>query len=105
MIANFQAPTAKNALVSLETVYRDMNDINNYVQYANSLRVGASPHKRDSLNCLAAESVCAEGRCQGGHDPYLQSLPNGAYSSDASYLGLIADEQVTPTSHGPFVRW
>ena len=100
MIANFPgSDDAKNALVSLETVYRDMNDINSYVQYANSLPGGTriTASKQDSLNYLAAESVYMRGSrsdAKAAMTRYLQSYPNGAYSSDANYyLGLIADEQ------------
>jgi len=100
VIANFPgSDDAKNALVSLETVYRDMNDINSYVQYANSLPGGTriTASKQDSLNYLAAESVYMRGSrsdAKAAMTRYLQSYPNGAYSSDANYyLGLIADEQ------------
>lgn len=100
VIKNFPgSDDAKNALVSLETVYRDMNDINAYVQYANSIPGGAriTPSKQDSLNYLAAESVYMRGNrndAQAAMTRYLQSYPNGAYSSDANYyLGLIADEK------------
>lgn len=100
VIANFPgSDDAKNALVSLETVYRDMNDINTYVQYANSLPGGTriTASKQDSLNYLAAESVYMRGNrsdAKAAMTRYLQSYPNGAYSSDANYyLGLIADEQ------------
>ncbi len=100
VIANFPgSDDARNALVSLETVYRDMNDVDAYVQYANSLPGGIriTPSRQDSLNYLAAESIYMRGNradAQTAMTRYLQSYPNGAYSSDANYyLGLIADEQ------------
>lgn len=100
VIANFPGTDdARNALVSLETVYRDMNDIQTYVDYANSLPGGLriSTSKQDSLTYLAAESVYMRGNrtdAESAMNRYLQSYPNGAYNSDAHYyLGLVADER------------
>lgn len=100
VIANFQGTDdARNALISLETVYRDMNDIDNYVKYANSLPGGMriTPSRQDSLTYLAAENVYMRGErsdAEGAMTKYLQSYPNGAYSSDAHYyLGVIANER------------
>ena len=76
-----------------------MNDVDAYVQYANSLPGGIriTPSRQDSLNYLAAESVYMRGNradAQAAMTRYLQSYPNGAYSSDANYyLGLLADER------------
>ena len=100
VIANFPgSDDARNALVSLETVYRDMNDIDNYVKYANSLPGGMriTPSRQDSLSYLAAESVYMRGEradAESAMTKYLQSYPNGAYNSDAHYyLAMIADER------------
>jgi TolA-binding protein len=90
---------ARNALVSMETVYRDMNDIQSYVNYANSLPGGMriTVSRQDSLTYLAAESVYMRGNkaeAASSMTRYLQSYPNGAYSSDAHYyLGVIAEEK------------
>lgn len=100
VITNFPgSDDARNALVSLETVYRDMNDIDTYVQYANSLPGGMriTPSRQDSLTYLAAESVYMRGNrndAESAMTKYIQSYPQGAYSSDAHYyLGVIADER------------
>lgn len=100
VITNFPgSDDARNALISLETVYRDMNDIDNYVKYANSLPGGMriTPSRQDSLTYLAAESVYMRGNrtdAESAMTKYIQSYPNGAYSSDAHYyLGVIADER------------
>ena len=100
VIAHFPgSDDARNALLSLETVYRDMNDVDAYVQYANSIPGGTriTSSRQDSLNYLAAESIYMRGSRSDAHAAmtrYLQSYPNGAYSSDANYyLGLIADER------------
>ncbi len=100
VITNFPgSDDARNALVSLETVYRDMNDIQSYVDYANSVPGGVriTPSRQDSLTYLAAESIYMRvnrADAEASLSRYLQSYPNGAYSSDAHYwLGVIADEK------------
>lgn len=100
VISNFPgSDDARNALVSLETVYRDINDIQSYVNYANSLPGGMriTPSRQDSLTYLAAEGVYMRGNradAERAMERYLQSYPNGAYSSDANYyLGVMADEK------------
>lgn len=90
---------ARNALVSMETVYREQNDIQSYVDYANALPGGMriTTSRQDSLTYLAAESVYMRGNraeAETAMTRYLQSYPNGAYSSDAHYyLGMITDEK------------
>ena len=90
---------AKTALLSLETVYSELNDIQSYVSYANSLPGGMriTVSRQDSLTYLAAESVYMRGskvEAESGMQRYLQSYPNGAYHTDANYyLGVLADEK------------
>lgn len=100
VIANFPgSDDARNALLSLETVYRDINDIESYVTYANSLPGGMriTPSRQDSLTYLAAEGVYMRGSktdAELAMSRYLQAYPFGAYSSDANYyLGVMADEK------------
>jgi TolA-binding protein len=100
VIANFPgSDDARNALMSMETVYRDMNDIQSYVDYANALPGGMriTPSKQDSLTYIAAEGVYMRGNrsdAESAMTKYLQSYPNGAYSSDAHYyLGIIQNEK------------
>jgi len=100
VIANFPgSDDARNALISMETVYRDMNDIQSYVDYANSLPSGMriTPSRQDSLTFLAVESVYMRGNridAESAMNRYLQSYPNGAYSSDAHYyLGVIGERE------------
>ena len=99
VIQNFPgSEDARAALQSLETVYKDMNDIDAFVRYANALPGGMriTPLRQDSLTYLAAENLYMRGsksEAQNSLSKYLQSYPNGAYSSDANYyLGVIADE-------------
>ena len=89
---------ARSALQALETVYKDMNNIDAYVKYANSLPGGMriTPLRQDSLTYMAAESLYMRGAKKDAENSltkYLQSYPEGAYASDAHYyLGVIADE-------------
>ncbi len=99
VIQNFPgSEDARSALLALETVYKDMDDIDAYVRYANSLPGGMriTPLRQDSLTYMAAESLYMRGSKKDAENSltkYLQSYPNGAYSSDAHYyLGTIADE-------------
>ena len=99
VINNFPgSEDARAALQSLETVYKDMNDIDAYVKYANSLPGGMriTPLRQDSLTYMAAESLYMRGNKSDASNSltkYLQSYPDGAYSSDANYyLGAIANE-------------
>jgi TolA-binding protein len=89
---------ARTAVQSLEGVYKDMNDISSYAAYVNSLGRGTilSASRQDSLTYLAAESVYMRGRkeeSKASFNTYLQSYPNGVFSSDARfYLGNMAFE-------------
>ncbi len=100
VINNFPgSDDARSALISLETVYRDVNDIDAYVKYANSLPGGLriTTSRQDSLTYLAAEGQYMKGSKADAEialTRYIQSYPNGAYNSDANYhLGVIADER------------
>ncbi len=99
VIQNFPgSDDARSALQALETVYKDMDNIDAYVKYANALPGGMriTPLRQDSLTYMAAESLYMRGSkkdAESSLNKYLQSFPNGAYSSDAHYyLGVIADE-------------
>jgi len=89
---------ARISIKSLESVYKDVNDISSYASYVNSLGVGTivTASRQDSLSFLAAENVYMKGsksRAREAMSGYLQSYPNGTFSSDAHYyLGVIAFE-------------
>lgn len=89
---------ARISIKSLEGVYKDINDINSYASYVNSLGVGTviTTSRQDSLSFLAAENVYMKGQgtnAKNAMKNYLQSYPNGAYASDAHYLlGYMAME-------------
>lgn len=89
---------ARIALQSLEGIYRDINDISSYANYANSLGSGViiSTSRQDSLTYLAAENVYMKGRTTEAVNAmrkYLQTYPNGQFAGDAHYyIGIVAYE-------------
>ncbi|MDR0541269.1 MAG: tetratricopeptide repeat protein, partial [Dysgonamonadaceae bacterium] len=81
---------AVTAVQDLKSVYLDMNDINGYAQYINSLggTVKFDATEQDSLTYIAAERFFMRNnvqQAQSGMIGYLQSFPNGAFSTNAHY--------------------
>ncbi|MBP1616266.1 MAG: hypothetical protein H6Q14_93 [Bacteroidetes bacterium] len=90
---------ARIAVQSMEGIYKDINDIDSYASYVNSLggSIKISSSRQDSLTFLAAENVFMKGQrisSKTTFKKYLQSFPTGYYSADAHYyLGAIALEE------------
>ena len=91
VINNYQgSEEAKVAVQDLRSVYIDMNDISSYVSYVNSLdgNMHIKVSEQDSLTYLAAERLFTRGdfdAAKRGMASYLNSYPNGAFSSNANY--------------------
>lgn len=87
------------AVQSMEGIYKDINDIDSYASYVNSLGTGMriSSSRQDSLTYLAAENIYLKGQknqAQESFNKYLQTFPKGYYSGDAHYyLGVISFEK------------
>jgi len=80
----------KVALQDLRSIYMEMNQVDRYVEYVNSLGGGMQVNatEQDSLTYIAAERLFNGGdykRAQEGMQKYLQSYPNGAFSTNAHY--------------------
>lgn len=97
VISNYPgSEEAKVALQDLKSVYLELNDINSFATYANSLggTVRFEVSEQDSLTYLAAEKLFMRGDNEGARRSltgYLQTFPQGAFSSNANfYLGSIA---------------
>lgn len=97
VISNYPgSEEAKVALQDLKSVYLELNDINSFAAYANSLggNVRFEVSEQDSLTYLAAEKLFMRGDNEGARrslTTYLQTFPQGAFSSNANfYLGSIA---------------
>lgn len=81
---------ARVALQDLKSVYIDLNDINSYANYANSLggNMRLEVSEQDSLTYLAAEKLFMRGETEASRNSfvnYLQTFPTGAFSSNANY--------------------
>lgn len=91
------------AVQSMEGIYKDINDIDSYASYVNSLGSGIkiTSSRQDSLTFLAAESIFMKGQriaSKNAFNKYLQSFPKGYYSADAHYyLGAIALDEKNKT--------
>ncbi len=97
VISNYPgSEEAKVAMQDLKSVYIDLNDINAYANYINSIggNVRLEVGEQDSLTYIAAEKLFLRGDNSGAQRSlinYLQTFPNGAFSSNANfYLGNIA---------------
>jgi len=97
VISNYPgSEEARVALVDLKSVYIELNDINAYTNYVNSLggNVRIEVSEQDSLTYMAAERLFMRGDNDGARQSlarYLQTFPEGAFSSNANYyLGSIA---------------
>lgn len=97
VISNYPgSEEAKVALQDLKSVYIELNDINSFAAYANSLggNVRFEVSEQDSLTYLAAEKLFMRGDNEGARRSltnYLQTFPHGAFSSNANfYLASIA---------------
>lgn len=89
----------KIALHSLENLYKETNNIEAYVAFANTIGGGVSIStlKQDSLTFAAAENIFIKGKkqeAQGALQKYLQSYPQGTKAPQARfYLAKIAEEK------------
>ena len=97
VISNYPgSEEAKVALQDLKSVYIELNDINSFAAYANSLggNVRFEVSEQDSLTYLAAEKLFMRGDNEGARRSltnYLQTFQQGAFSSNANfYLASIA---------------
>ena len=90
---------AHQAQRDLRSVYIDMNRVDEYAQYASTIKGGISfdSGERDSLTYVAAEKVYMRNDLAGAKTSfarYLQQFPQGAFALNAHYyLGLIAYNQ------------
>lgn len=90
---------ARVALQDLKSVYIDMNDVDAYVAYVNSLGgvIHININEQDSLTYIAAEKLFMRGdneKARRSMQNYLQNYPNGAFSTNANfYLASIAFNQ------------
>lgn len=87
---------ARQAQRDIRSVYIDLNKVDEYAQYAATIKVGISldAGERDSLTYVAAEKVYMKNdvaSAKTSFTRYLQQFPQGAFALNAHYyLGLMA---------------
>ena len=87
---------AKDALVGLKNIYVDLNDVNTYFDYVNSLGgfANVSVSEQDSLTYLAAEKIYMSGDCEKSGQlfkNYLEKYPNGSFMLNAHFYKADCD--------------
>ena len=97
VISNYPgSEEAKVSIQDMRSVYIDLNDVNAYASYVNSLggNVRVNTSEQDSLTYIAAERLFTRGDFEGARTSlsnYLKSFPAGAFNSNANYyLAKIA---------------
>lgn len=94
VVENFPGTNeSKDALFGIKNIYLDMNNVDAYFAYAESLggEVDVSVAEQDSLTYKAAENIYMTGDCSQARErlnSYLNKFPNGAFVLNAHfYLG------------------
>ena len=99
---------AKDALFGLKNIYVDMNRVNEYFSYVNSLgqaSVTVSANEQDSLSYISAEKLYMAGNCPEASqtfERYIANFPNGSfllnaqfYKGDCNYRSKEFDKALT----------
>ncbi len=77
------------ALASLKNIYVDMNNVDEYFRFANSLGISSiRPSEQDSLSYVVAENLFLEGdyvQSARLFRTYLSTYPNANYALNANY--------------------
>jgi len=81
---------AKNALTGIKNIYVDMNDVDTYFAYANSLGdfADVSISEQDSLTYISAEKIYMNGNCEKSivqFNNYLNEFKNGSFILNAHF--------------------
>ncbi len=91
VVADFPGTAeADNALLAIRNVYMDENQVNEYVEYLESLGkpVGISEAEKDSLTYTAAENNYLQGDCEKSKKNfanYIRNFENGKFLVNAHF--------------------
>lgn len=91
VVADFPGtPEAKNALTGIKNIYVDMNKVDDYFTYVNSLGKFAdvSTSEQDSLTYISAEKLYMKGDCAGSIEQlnnYIQKYGDGNFILNAQF--------------------
>ena len=90
-VANYKgSQEAKDALIGLKNIYVDLNEVNTYFDYVNSLGgfANVSITEQDSLTYLAAEKIYMSGDCDKSTQllkNYIEKYPTGSFILNAYF--------------------
>jgi len=80
---------ASEALSSIKNIYIDMNRVDDYFDYANSLEYAKiTASEQDSATYVSAENVYMKGNCEDaseGFSKYLDLFPDGSFAANAHF--------------------
>lgn len=90
VISDYQGTAeSTEALASLRNIYVDMNNVDEYFRFANSLGISSiRPTEQDSLSYTAAENQYMEGNYEvalKSFKTYLNNYPNGRYILNSNF--------------------
>jgi tetratricopeptide (TPR) repeat protein len=83
-------PEAKNALTGIKNIYVEMNDVDTYIKYSESLGgyANISVSEQDSLMYYAAENIYTSGdfkKAKAAFIKYLDKFKDGSFALNAHY--------------------
>jgi TolA-binding protein len=98
---------SQEALAALKNVYVETGQIDQYYAFAKGLSfTEINSSEEDSLNYEVAENLYMQGKCDqaiNSFKKYIDSFPNGAYSSNAYYYQAqcyLKSDQLEPALEG-----
>lgn len=91
-------PAAREALAVIRNIYVDMNQVDEYVNFASDVPfANVSQVEKDSLSYTAVENRYMSGDCEKalpGFISYLQKYPNGLFSLNANYYKADCESRI-----------
>lgn len=98
VVADYPAsPEAREGLAIIRNIYVEMNQVDNYVKYAQNIPfANVSQSEQDSLTYQAIETRYMNGDCQQASvdfASYLSRFPNGIFSVNAHFYKADCDSR------------
>jgi len=88
-------PESKEALGSIKSIYVEMNDVDQYVDFTKQVpQADVSRTEQDSLTYIAAENQYMNGNCEkatDGFNKYINKFPEGSFILSANFYKAECD--------------
>ncbi len=88
-------PESKEAMSSIKSIYVEMNQVEEYVEFTNQVpRGNISRSEQDSLTYIAAENQYMNGNCDKaneGFSKYISKFPEGAFILESNFYKAECD--------------